>query len=50
MNWFFAKFVKLHLGCGIKKTGTKIVGGQGANVNEYPWMIWILFFSELSFD
>jgi len=25
--------------CGIKKAGTKIVGGEQTNVNEYPWAV-----------
>ena len=25
--------------CGKKKTGTRIIGGSNATVNEYPWMV-----------
>jgi secreted trypsin-like serine protease len=28
--------------CGVKKAGTRIVGGQPTAVNEYPWMVSII--------
>jgi len=34
-------------GCGIKKSGSRIVGGQDADVNEYPWMVYFIYFSDL---
>ena len=46
--WILTAFSVNILGCkcGIKKSGTKIVGGQNADVNEYPWMTLLLFQSK----
>merc|ERR1739838_631376 len=38
---------KYGCGCGIKKSGSRIVGGQYADVNEYPWMDYFIYFSDL---
>ena len=39
-----------NIGCGVKKPESKIVGGQTAEVHEYPWMAVVIAISKMRHD
>ena len=34
-----------YLGCGERNDATRIVGGQAAGINEFPWMARLSYFN-----
>lgn len=42
LKFFFPFYIK---GCGERNDATRIVGGQAAGINEFPWMARLSYFN-----